>query len=1409
MKKKNQRKRRNVTFKSILMLLVLLTINHLTVISQPVFKKNVSLPEETVIGNIDNFGSGIIDIVAANNMFFAYAADKIIVLDSDGQTIIKILEFNEDEKYGKYNFIFSNPRLHMPGVNLMTKYINESSGSREDLFIVTPSLDIMLLNTNPVNLTWTLVQSIPSDPAGLDLSFFKPLHGVCKIKYDSEHERLYWLIKGAQRDVEAPYNQNCTGEFHYRGVYFVIYDVSDMNNISIIHDYNEFSIGGNVEHYKNLNISDFEFNRDDASGAYDYFFLAKYNKIETWKIETNPSTNEEFATHVKDFITSAHYGEFSSPGNPDMYYKFGKMLYIDDGSIKKVMALPYRYPGYSLNDPVNDPAKIYMLDAYTLAESSFEVPNQRIFDATYINSSNNLVLSYSADPEDKILSTDPDSDIAYAQFNTSTQTFNPFTIISTNTGTQAPGIDVNSSTHLTTINGQILVSKKDEVLPLISDGANLYAGSPILTAKNNFFGKGASGNLSSTGLILNGAGGKIEKFSSNGSSASYVSGLKTYFPVYHSVTNPMGTKVYLFNKLTAHNSGFYIFEPNENETIITYIDNFTSPVGDCIYNKFKGEFLVSQNEDFGTGTAASIIRYNENNAIAGDIKLQEVSGSEVYYQNATKMFVDPNGILYVLVNSVVDDFSQSNYGFPFVLTFDASTYEFINSYELDDFSSADVNNISEYYMAHFCYSKSNNTTYFTVTPQEISLPPYHAEYNTMYSQEPFHTPNNGYLYSIKDGVINTENNGNSHVNPGKIICPDDGDDNNQSAYEGMLFFISNVLKTYTFSTSASDFLSQRVNDIVYSPYHDKVFAIADEAHDPECLTDRTAVVYEVTGGALSLTFEEVPNGTYDGQLSSFFLNPYNNKLYLQTKFDDAKLGESPAKLIEFDIDPVTSVATKTIIGLHYSTYHQNRSFYSELDHCGDFNYYVYNITTPVIDPYRSIMYLPNGGFSNFSAVEFTPEETLTLNGSSHDGITWISIPRHMRTSNNTTPIETVFAPSNISGDLMTNEIEYNHINESWGAGLDNPLSMVWTEEFNWDGDDGVDTVVFSTRGYIVTHTPVEQKTITLTGTVESPDSFISLYCKKDNWIGYYLYEEQNVFDALADIEDQVYHIIGQDFNCYRYNYPVSNFCESKSTKDYSPGTWICNNRPANIKYGEMIKVSADNISTITDFQWNYSGNPPSNAIIPSPVYFEYEEKASLKTFVVELDTTTTNPDEIGAFINDTCIGASTVNEQDSVIVITAYMEGDEDADVTFQEYSSAKSTTSIIADYFVFNNETRKKDRRIIKTDEDQDVYIISFRDIRKEKDNYGSEYCIDAYPNPAESIVNISYKLPEASFVSINILDAVGKKVTSLINHEQPEGRQYVKWNIAESAGKISKGVYFIELNIEGHRIIKKVIVN
>ena len=145
--------------------------------------------------------------------------------------------------------------------------------------------------------------------------------------------------------------------------------------------------------------------------------------------------------------------------------------------------------------------------------------------------------------------------------------------------------------------------------------------------------------------------------------------------------------------------------------------------------------------------------------------------------------------------------------------------------------------------------------------------------------------------------------------------------------------------------------------------------------------------------------------------------------------------------------------------------------------------------------------------------------------------------------------------------------------------------------------------------------------------------------------------------------------------------------------DYPPGTWVCQGSPLNIKYGDMVKVTP--FEDIIGFQWNYSGNPPDNGTTQGTTYYTYEEEPTYSTFVIELDSAGENPVEIGAFVNDTCIGASVVETTDSVVVLSAYLgENPGDSVVFEQYYGSEKSAGKRIKDYYVRTPSENKKQKR-------------------------------------------------------------------------------------------------------------------
>ena len=77
-------------------------------------------------------------------------------------------------------------------------------------------------------------------------------------------------------------------------------------------------------------------------------------------------------------------------------------------------------------------------------------------------------------------------------------------------------------------------------------------------------------------------------------------------------------------------------------------------------------------------------------------------------------------------------------------------------------------------------------------------------------------------------------------------------------------------------------------------------------------------------------------------------------------------------------------------------------------------------------------------------------------------------------------------------------------------------------------------------------------------------------------------------------------------------------------------------------------------------------------------------------------------------------------------------------------------------------------------------------------------------YPNPFNPETNIKFEIPENSFVTLKVYDALGREVETLVNETKPAGSYSVDFN----ASGLSGGVYFCKITAGGFTDTKRMVL-
>ena len=90
-------------------------------------------------------------------------------------------------------------------------------------------------------------------------------------------------------------------------------------------------------------------------------------------------------------------------------------------------------------------------------------------------------------------------------------------------------------------------------------------------------------------------------------------------------------------------------------------------------------------------------------------------------------------------------------------------------------------------------------------------------------------------------------------------------------------------------------------------------------------------------------------------------------------------------------------------------------------------------------------------------------------------------------------------------------------------------------------------------------------------------------------------------------------------------------------------------------------------------------------------------------------------------------------------------------------------------------------------------------------KGNVPSQFSLSQnYPNPFNPTTNLEFQVASSEFVSLKVLDVLGREVATLVNEERQPGTYTIRW----SASGLPTGVYFYRLRAGGFVETKKMIL-
>jgi hypothetical protein len=439
----------------------------------------------------------------------------------------------------------------------------------------------------------------------------------------------------------------------------------------------------------------------------------------------------------------------------------------------------------------------------------------------------------------------------------------------------------------------------------------------------------------------------------------------------------------------------------------------------------------------------------------------------------------------------------------------------------------------------------------------------------------------------------------------------------------------------------------------------------------------------------------------------------------------------------------------------------------------------YKSNEMIYDNENHHVFIPNGDHSTISRLGFAFDRIHVK-----DKIAWLSFPRLEN--------QEYSAKTELEGIRPFPNYIYME-NIPLPPDQANLLSISYVAN-NWPPSDL--NSIHSKSGYKLSTDNQYTSYLPMLGSILDPSTQITINTGRENWVGYFPTRPQDPFDALAGVLDKLTLIKHHDWACVKVP------CATMGPGQPEPTCWMCSTTTP-LEYADMLILECSEDVT---FQWGEEFSA-ENREIQQPGYYAYAEKPDYTPIFIELDTND-QPLEIGAFVADSCIGATVVTEGDSSIMLRGYLPDDTSGIITFEKYyGSEKKASDRISEYYVQNNATRVREKRAIDSREKSKFYQVSFRN-----ENHGllstNPLILSLNPNPCQDYCTIEYFLPGESNVTFEVYDVYGRRINHKVIENEAAGNYSILWSNLVPGDSLP-GIFIIRMSACGASINKKVIVS